>query len=77
LFYKYLEAGDTKSRALQKAKIEFIKNNPLSRNPAYWSHIVVTGNPAALYPTHKIRIWVIFVVTIGGFLYYFMKKRAR
>jgi hypothetical protein len=53
LFYKHLENGESKSHALQQAKLEFISNNPLYRNPAFWSHIILTGDPCALYEKKK------------------------
>jgi CHAT domain-containing protein len=57
LFYKYLEQGFSKARALQKAKLEFIRNNPVDRNPAYWSHLILTGNPASLYTKKQPLLW--------------------
>jgi CHAT domain-containing protein len=75
LFYKYLEEGDDKSLALQKAKLEFIKNNPLLRNPVYWSHIVLTGNPAALYKKKQPWFWAVFVISFGTILFFIIKKR--
>ena len=75
LFYKYLEQGDNKTRALQKAKLEFIKNNPLSRNPAYWSHIILTGNTHALYKKRHPWIWVVFAISCGTILFFLIRKR--
>ncbi len=63
-FYKYLEKGYSKSRALQKAKLDFIRNNPIDRNPAYWSHLILTGNPAALYEKKQpLFWWAAFVIS--------------
>ena len=56
-FYKYLGKGYSKARALQQAKLEFIRNNPIDRNPAYWSHLILTGNPAALYKKKQPLMW--------------------
>ncbi len=63
-FYGYLEAGYSKSRALQKAKMDFIKKNPICRDPAFWSHIVLTGNSSSLYRARRPWIWIFLVV--GG-----------
>ena len=75
LFYKYLEKGESKSRALQHAKIEFIRANPLYRNPAYWSHIVLTGNPCALYNKKQPWIWAVFVISFGTMLFFTIRKK--
>jgi CHAT domain-containing protein len=75
LFYKYLEDGDSKSRALQKAKLEFIRINPLYRNPAYWSHIILTGNPCALYKKKQPWIWAVFAISCGTILFFTIRKR--
>src|SRR5205807_850968 len=74
LFYKYLEQGDDKLIALQSAKLEFIKNNPLSRNPAYWSHIVLTGDTQALYKKKQPWIWAVFVIGCGTIFFFSIGK---
>jgi CHAT domain-containing protein len=63
LFYTYLEAGDSKSRALQRAKLDFIRNNPTNRNPAYWSHIVLTGEPGQLFKKKQPWFWAVFAMS--------------
>ena len=75
LFYKYLEEGDNKSLALQRAKLEFIRNNPLSRNPAYWSHLVLTGDTHALYKKKQPWIWAVLVISFGTILFFTIRKR--
>jgi CHAT domain-containing protein/tetratricopeptide (TPR) repeat protein len=75
LFYKYLETGDSKSKALQKAKLEFIRSNPLSRDPAYWSHIVVTGDPVALYKKKQPWFWAVLGISFGTILWVLFSRR--
>jgi CHAT domain-containing protein len=75
LFYKYLEEGDNKPLALQRAKLEFIRNNPLFRNPAYWSHIVLTGDPHSLYKKRQPWIWTVFAISCGTILFFSVRKR--
>ena len=75
LFYKYLEQGDNKSLALQRAKLEFIRNNPLSRNPSYWSHIVLTGDTQALYKKRQPWIWAVCVISCGTMLFFSIRKK--
>jgi len=47
-FHYYLQEGYTKSKALQKAKLDYVKSDALNRSPAYWSHLIITGNTEAL-----------------------------
>jgi CHAT domain-containing protein/tetratricopeptide (TPR) repeat protein len=75
LFYQYLEEGNTKSRALQKAKLEYIRNNPIYRDPAYWSHIILTGSPAALYKKKQPWIWAVIAISCGTILFLTIRKR--
>ena len=75
LFYTYLEAGDSKSRALQKAKLDFIRNNPTNRNPAYWSHIVLTGEPGQLFKKKQPWFWAVFAMSCGMIFILTIRKR--
>lgn len=43
-FYDYLAQGNNKAIALQKAKLDFIKENPQLNNPMYWTAFKLTGN---------------------------------
>ncbi len=58
-FHHYLLEGDSKSKALQQAKLDFIRQNPLYRNPAYWSHLILTGNANALYKKKQPYGWAV------------------
>ncbi len=73
-FYKYLESGFSKSKSLQKAKIDFIRNNPLDRNPAFWSHIILTGNPVSLYRKKQPWNWIVFTVGCCTVLFFLIRK---
>jgi LPXTG-motif cell wall-anchored protein len=45
-FYNYLTKGLSKSDALRKAKLDFIKER--SANPYYWSAFILSGNSSAI-----------------------------
>jgi CHAT domain-containing protein len=49
-FYKYLEEGNSKSVALQKAKLDYLwgTDDPVLRHPYYWAGFVINGNTEAL-----------------------------
>ncbi|MEP6725607.1 MAG: CHAT domain-containing tetratricopeptide repeat protein, partial [Bacteroidota bacterium] len=48
-FHQYLQRGYTKSKALQKAKLDFINSDALYKSPAYWSNLVLTGSIEPVY----------------------------
>jgi CHAT domain-containing protein len=73
LFYKNLEKGMEKDKALQLAKLEFLKQNPLKTHPYYWSGFILNGNNSALKT--KSYYWY-YIVGFGLFtlLILFRKK---
>jgi len=49
LFYKNLSTGLTKDEALQKAKIEFLKDaDDVRQNPAFWAGFVLMGDTSSI-----------------------------
>jgi hypothetical protein len=77
-FYKNLKRGYTKSVALKRARIEFLKNaDQLRAHPYFWSTLVVYGNNAPLYFFNKLKIIIVIIVAIL-FLslgFYFWKRK--
>ncbi len=57
-FHIYLEQGYTKSKALQKAKLDYINGDALYKSPSYWANLVVTGNTGAVYPRRSFTGWL-------------------
>ena len=77
-FYNYLEKGYTKSKALQKAKLDFIKNNPVDRDPAFWSHLILTGSPASLYNKKQpLYWWAVFSIPFGVIVLISFRKKNK
>jgi len=59
-FYKYLKAGESKDRALQHAKLDFIPDYPQMSAPFYWAGFVLTGNKEPLqFPSSWLWYWII------------------
>ena len=52
-FSKYLSEGLSKSKALQKAKLDYLASDAIYKSPDFWSHLILMGNPDALYETKK------------------------
>ncbi|WP_459210669.1 CHAT domain-containing protein [Aquimarina rhabdastrellae] len=54
VFYLYIEKGKSKSKALQLAKIDYLKKYPYTRGlPYYWAAFTLTGSPKAIALTVK------------------------
>ena len=51
LFYKYLNQGETKSKSLQLAKIDFIKTK--NANPHYWGSYILNGDNKPLLQSER------------------------
>ncbi len=46
LFYRHLDRGESRTLALQKAKIEYMETSPvLKRSPHFWAAFTLWGNP--------------------------------
>lgn len=77
-FYKYLARGLTKDEALQKAKIDFMKNSiPLLSDPCYWAGYEVTGNTAPIMSDKKILVICLLILSAAaaGALIYLRRRR--
>jgi len=77
-FYQNLKKGNTKSNALRKARIDFLKKaDQLRSHPYFWSTLVVYGNNAPLYYSKQLFLMVIsgFSVIFLSLFFYSMKFR--
>ncbi len=78
MFYENLIKGYTKSVALKKARISFLKNaDNLRSHPYFWSSLVVYGNNSPLYRKNilKIPIISVFLILILSAVFYFWKRK--
>lgn len=78
LFYTNLDKGFSKSEALQKAKIEYLKSCKAEelKHPYYWSAFVLNGNSTALITQKSYLTEILLVVLIiSSLLFYFLKLR--
>lgn len=56
-YYKYLKKGATKSNALRKARISYLRNADMLRShPYFWSALVIYGNNDPLYYSTKLGL---------------------
>jgi CHAT domain-containing protein len=72
-FLKYLDAGYTKSAALQMAKLDYLSTaSPRMANPLYWAGLNITGNNETI-ELHQRNYWwlglgLFFVGVFGVFI---------
>ncbi len=66
--YKYLKKGYAKDDALRLAKLDYLDEDPLHRDPYYWANFIFIGDPAPIYP--KRHYWwyaggVVLILILG------------
>ena len=82
-FLHYLSEGNTKSRALRLAKLDYINEAKLDelKSPYYWANFILIGgdNPISISNGHLIfdnqRYIILIVVTFIFFLVYILFRR--
>lgn len=74
-FYTYLKKGFSKDKALQKAKLEYLKTTDdiALKHPYYWSGFIISGDIAPLENTSKL--WIILLILIAIVVTYIGRKR--
>jgi CHAT domain-containing protein len=66
-FHVYLQKGYTKSKALQKAKIDYIKSDALNKSPNYWAHLILVGNIEPVYNNKTWdKKWILLITSLLG-----------
>lgn len=77
-FYRYLKRGASKSSALRKARINYLKDADMLRShPYFWSSLVIYGNDRPLYSNGRlISLLSVLIALIGGILL-FLHHRPR
>jgi CHAT domain-containing protein/tetratricopeptide (TPR) repeat protein len=78
MFYKNLKDGNSKSSALKKARIDFLKNaDQLRSHPYFWSTLVIYGDNAPLY--YSVRLIkaaaVTIVLGIMALAFYYLRRK--
>jgi CHAT domain-containing protein len=76
--YRYLKKGETKSNALQKARIKYLKSADMLRShPYFWASLVIYGNNAPVYHSGKLFIVFSFAGLLICLLLIFYYRRPR
>lgn len=80
-YYEHLSQGNSKDVALQKAKLEFLKNSPdYSTHPFYWSAYIITGDTQPI-KTNKIpfvnSLYVIGILILFVLIFWAIKRHKK
>jgi tetratricopeptide (TPR) repeat protein len=77
-FYRYLSKGMTKDKAMQHAKLDYIKSTPPAYNkPYYWAAYEVLGDNSGLIKKHNIGIIILIPALIGSIILIVIYLRRR
>jgi CHAT domain-containing protein len=60
-FHEYLQKGYDKSKALQQAKLDYIKSDAVHKTPDYWAHLMLIGDTKKIVVEKKSAagLWLI------------------
>lgn len=80
LFYKHLDSGMPKDKALQQAKIEYIEtiDDPNLAHPFYWASFVFSGDSTPINPASRMVswLWVLAGILGVGLAVLFLRRRS-
>jgi len=76
MFYDGLQKGMSKSRALKKARTEYLRDaSQLRSHPNFWSSLVVYGDNSPVYPRKLMTIIILSLAGIFLIGAYFLYRR--
>ena len=84
-FYRYLAAGDHKSDALRKAKLDFLdQSDPLVRHPYYWAGFDFMGDDSPITTKNRVHpiigfglLFTFVTILVLSAVYLNQKSRSR
>jgi CHAT domain-containing protein len=79
-FHIYLQKGYSKSKALQQAKLDYLKSDALNKSPAYWAHLVLIGDDGPVCAAGFPYRWIMLVAALlaaGGLLGFWVIKKGK
>jgi CHAT domain-containing protein len=74
-FHVYLARGLSKSKALQKAKLDYIHSNAVYITPDYWAHLILIGNTEPVLRRGGQKKWmllgggILVLIAIGSLIW--------
>ena len=79
-FYKYLQAGRSKDRALRGSQLEFLSSQPedIYAHPYFWAAYVTVGDTTPLYETFSNTVFLLALIIVPciAFGYFFLLRKV-
>jgi CHAT domain-containing protein len=79
--HNYLQQGNTKDVALQKAKLDYLASpeiEPAFKTPNFWAHLILTGDAAAITNSNNYwKAWVLIFIFFITALFFFFKRKYK
>lgn len=74
MYFKYIKKGYSKSEALRKAKLNYIKAKP-NNTPYMWASLAHIGNPQPTFNTRDFNLWWLLIAVVILTLLWLLKNR--
>ncbi len=66
VFYSKLKEGETKSKSLQSAKLNYLENaDKIKGQPFFWANYVIYGNDLPLFEGENNHFWIWGLIAVG------------
>jgi CHAT domain-containing protein len=79
LFYKHLINGLPKDKALQQAKLEYLKSaEGRTISPQYWAGLILIGDtaPIQISSSRNLYYWLAGFLAIATFIFFLIRKKV-
>jgi CHAT domain-containing protein len=63
-FHHYLKKGFAKSKALQRAKLDYLHSNAINKSPGFWAHLILTGDTTPIVAGKNYWWWLVVVILV-------------
>ena len=73
--HQYLKEGYSKDDALRLAKLDYLADNPLHRDPYYWANFIFIGDPAPIYPKTYPWGWYVLGSIVLMLTFWLFRKK--
>ncbi|MBN2665736.1 MAG: CHAT domain-containing protein [Bacteroidales bacterium] len=77
-YYRNIKQGASKSRALRKARLSYLKNSDMLRShPYFWSSLVIYGNNTPIYFSVWIKVAAVLLLLIIPAILILIYRKSR
>jgi hypothetical protein len=72
-----LKKGDTKARALQQAKLDYLASDAINKSPAFWAHLVLMGDTDPVYARRMGWLWTLALIPLVGGVAWMRRRKKK